>query len=71
MINSYGRSTYFDTLFKKLKTYDELPIEWHNVNENSVGEYNITEDLSNKNVLFKGYLQSCKNFIHNSDFFII
>lgn len=64
-----GRPTYFNSVFKNLKTYieGEFKIKWTNINENNSGTYQIQKDVSDKNIFFHRYLQSKHNFIHNLD----
>ena len=56
------RVTYWDSIFKNLKTYKNENIYWNiPIYENSNSLYNI-RDLGNNNVIFKGYFQSYYNF---------
>ena len=66
--DSTGRPTYFNSLFKNLKTYKEedSTILWtHIYNDNSNDTYKIVEDVSDKNICLNGGLQANTNFIHN------
>jgi len=60
-----NRPTYWNSIFKNLNIRDTDLIKWENVNENSLGTYEINDKIKDKNIMFNGYLQSKNNFIKN------
>jgi len=66
------RNTYWNTIFKQLKTkFDNIDVfsdDWFVVLENYVGGYSKHEIIeSKKNINFYSYFQNFNNFIHNVD----
>ena len=59
------RITYWNTIFKTLKTYFNENIKWNKIEENNEGIYNKNHYNPNENIMFDGYFQSYHNFIDN------